>query len=252
MLVDTCVWLDLAQEQKHTLLLLVIESMVKADLLSLIVPCVVLEEFHKNRTRVAEASARSLTAHFLQVKDAVERAGGDERGNKTLLAQFDDVNHRISIIGGSAEGVLNRIDELLETATVIEALDDVLLRAANRALHPKAPCHHENKNSMADAVVIETYFEVIKNLRTAGQRFAFVTHNKCDFSLMSGNQKLPHEDFATLFTKIKSMYFIDLTDCLRRIQPSMVTELMWEQSWIHEPRSLSELLKAEDLLFHQA
>ena len=250
-LIDTCVWLDLAQEQKQTPLLLVVENMVKADLLTLIVPRVVLEEFHKNRVRVAKASARSLTAHFLQVKEAVKKAGGDERGNKSLLAQLDDVNHRIPIIGGSAEGVLNRIDELFKAATIIGASDAVLLRAADRALRRQAPCHHDNKNSMADAVVIETYFDVIKNLGAPGQRFAFVTHNKSDFSLMSGNQKLPHQDFATLFTKIKSMYFINLADCLRRIHPAMVTELMWEQAWLQEPRSLSELLKAEDLLFHQ-
>ena len=47
------------------------------------------------------------------------------------------------------------------------------------------------------------------------------------------------------------MYFINLTECLRRLDPSMVTELMWEQSWSLEPRGLSELMKAEDLLFHQ-
>jgi hypothetical protein len=31
----------------------------------------------------------------------------------------------------------------------------------------------------------------------------------------------------------------------------MVSELVWEQTWNMEPRGLQELLKAEDLLFHQ-
>lgn len=30
----------------------------------------------------------------------------------------------------------------------------------------------------------------------AGQRFAFVTHNRHDFSMVNGNQKLPHPDLA--------------------------------------------------------
>jgi hypothetical protein len=250
-LIDTCVWLDLAQDQKQTPLLLVVENMVKAGLLRLLVPRIVLEEFHKNRTRVAKTSARSLTTHFQQVKEAVNKAGGDEKRKKALLAHLDDVNHRIPIIGGTAEGVLDRIEKLLKTAIIIETSNEVMLKAADRALHRKAPCHHENKNSIADAVVIETYFDTVKSNGSAGQRFAFVTHNKTDFSLVSGNQKLPHEDFVAMFSKIKSMYFINLAECLRRIDPSMVTELMWEQSWSQEPRGLSELMQAEDLLFHQ-
>jgi len=37
-LIDTCVWLDLAQDQKQTPLLLVVENMAKAGLLRLLVP----------------------------------------------------------------------------------------------------------------------------------------------------------------------------------------------------------------------
>jgi hypothetical protein len=37
-------------------------------------------------------------------------------------------------------------------------------RAADRAPHRKAPCHHENKDSMADAIVLETPCEAVKSL----------------------------------------------------------------------------------------
>lgn len=220
-LVDTCVWLDLAQDQKQSPLLLVVENMVESGLLRLLVPRIVLEEFRKNRTRVAKTSVRSLATQFQQVKEAVSKVGGDEQRTKELLAQLDDVNHRIPIIGGAAEGALDRIEKLLKVVTVIETSDRVMLRAAERALHRKAPCHHENKNSIADAIVIETYLDAIKAKGSAGQRFAFVTHNKTDFSLVGGNQKLPHEDFAAQFSRIKSMYFINLAECLRRIDPSL-------------------------------
>ena len=251
-LIDTCVWLDLAQDQKQTPLLLVVENMVKDKALSLIVPRVVRDEFHKNRARVAKASARSLTGHFQQVKEAVNKASSDAKQKKALLAQLDDLNHKIPIIGGAAEGVLERVDKLLSAATIVETSDAVKLKAADRALHRKAPCHHENKNSMADAIVIETYFEALKAGKAkAGERFAFVTHNKNDFSVLNGNHKLPHADLASQFSKIKSMYFINLAELLRRIDPSTLSELMWEQTWEQEPRSLSELQKAEDLLFHQ-
>lgn len=45
------------------------------------------------------------------------------------------------------------------------------------------------------------------------------------------NQKLPHADLAASFSRIKSMHFINLAECLRRIDPMRVTHFMWEQEW---------------------
>ena len=249
-LIDTSVWLDLAEDQNQTPLLSVVEDLIKEGLMNLIVPATVITEFRKNRNRVAKSSAKSLSTHFQLVKDAVRKADGDARRKKLVLSHLSDVDHRIPILGGAAEGTLVRIDQIFATATVIEASDAVMVRAAERALHRKAPCHHENKNSMADAVLIETYFEFVRTTPTR-QRFAFVTHNKHDFSLMNGNQKLPHADFAASFSRIKSMYFINLAECLRRIDTMRVTHSMWEHEWSEEPRSLTEMLKAMDTLTQQ-
>lgn len=249
-LIDTCVLLDMAQDPKQTPLLLVVENMVRQSMLRLVVPRVVIDEFKRNRARVAQASARSLKSHVAQVKEAINRADGNARRKKALLAHLDDLNHRAPIVGGAAETTLARIEKLLGAVTVIEASDTAKLKAAERALHKRAPCHHDSKNSIADALVLETYFEAVKR-GTRGERFAFVSHNRSDFSVPNGNQKLPHPDIAAGFSRIKSLYFINLAECLRRIDPSMVSELVWEQTWDMEPRGLHDLLKAEDLLFHQ-
>jgi hypothetical protein len=249
-LVDTSVWLDLAQDEKLTPLLLVVEGMVDDGLLNLLVPSIVISEFRKNRARVAKSSAKSLSSHFQLVKDAIRRFDGDSKRKEKLLAHLSDVDHRIPLLGGAAEGTLERINLLLETASIIEPSEAAKLRAAERALHRTAPCHHENKNSIADAVLIETYFERVK-AAPARERFAFVTHNKHDFSLVNGNQKLPHADLASSFSRIRSMYFINLAECLRRIDPIRVTHLMLEQEWSQEPRTLTEMLKAMHLLEQQ-
>ena len=99
-------------------------------------------------------------------------------------------------------------------------------------------------------MVIEAYFEAVEAAK-AGERFAFVTHNKSDFSMLNGNQKLPHPDLAPGFSRIKSLYFINLAELLRRIDPTTVTELIWEQMWPQEPRSLSEMLTAHEILWRQ-
>jgi hypothetical protein len=249
-LIDTCVWLDLAQDPKQTPLLLVVENMVREEALSLIVPRVVHDEFHRNRERVAKASARSLASHFQQVKEAVKRGTADPGRQRTLLAQLDNLNHKIPLIGGAAEGVLERIAQLFQRAAILETSDASKLRAADRALNRRAPCHRENKNSMADAIVAEMYFEAAKGGKP-GERFAFVTHNKSDFSVLNGDQRIPHPDLSAGFSKIKSLYCVNLAELLRRIEPSTVAELIWEQTWEQEPRSLAELLRAHEMLWRQ-
>lgn len=249
-LIDTCVWLDLAQDPKQTPLLSVVETMVNDRVLSLLVPQLVIDEFSKNRERVAKSSARSLAGHFQQVREAVNKGVGNSKRKKALLEQLDDLNHKIPLIGGAAEGVLDRVDKLLQQATSIKTSDAAKLRAADRALTRSAPCHRESKNSIADALLVEIYFESVRAGKS-GERFAFVTHNKSDFSAATGNQKLPHADLVSGFSKIRSMFFINLAELLSRIDPTAVTELVWEQTWQREPRGLSELLAAHEMLWRQ-
>jgi hypothetical protein len=250
-LIDTSVWLDLAEDAKQTPLLDLVERLLADAQMRLLVPRIVVEEFHKNRDRVAKSSAKSLSTHFNHVKSAIRKVDGDKRQKDRVLDYLSNLDHRIPILGGAAEGALTRIAAILSLSTIIDASDAVKLRAADRALYRKAPCHHENKNSMADALLIETYFECVRTSGGKGQRFAFVTHNKHDFSIVSGNQKLPHADLAASFSKIKSMYFINLAECLRRIDPTRVTYAMWEQESDQEPRSLSEMLDAMERLTTQ-
>src|SRR5258708_14552635 len=109
---------------------------------------------------------------------------------------------------------------------------------------------HRGRNSMADALIIEIYSECVSSSKSVGQRFAFVTHNKDDFSLEQGNRKLPHEDLRGMFSRIKSLYFINLVEALRRVDPSFVSETMFEYSYSEDPRGLHEILEAEALLFY--
>jgi hypothetical protein len=249
-LIDTSVWLDFAQDDKQTPLLTVVEEMVEAGQIYLLVPSIVVNEFRKNSPRVAKSSVKSLATHFQLVKDAVRRYEGDTDKKEAVLALLADVDHRIPLLGGAAEGTLKRINALFDRATIIDPSDAAKLKAAERALTRKAPCHHENKNSIADAMLIEIFFECVAKGQ-ARQRFAFVTHNKLDFSLTNGNQKLPHGDLSRSFSRIRSMYFINLAECLRRIDPMRVTYLMWEQEWSQEPRGLTELLTEMRILERQ-
>lgn len=249
-LIDTCVWLDLAKDPKQAPVLGVVEELVKLGMVELLVPRIVLDEFQRNKERIARESAKSLKAHFRLVKEAVGKVDGDKKKMRLVLSHLDDVDHKIPLIGGQAVGTLDRIESLLAAAPIIETSEAVRLRAAQRAIEKKAPFHHD-KNAMADAMLIEIYAESARDKSASGVRFAFVTHNKNDFSIEHGNQKMPHADFAAYFSRIKSLFFINLPEALRRVEPSLVTDIMVEQSWTQDSRGLHEILEAEELLFNQ-
>jgi hypothetical protein len=169
----------------------------------------VVDEFRRNRERIARESAKSLSVHFRLVKEAVGKVGGDKKKMQVVLSHLEDVGHKIPIVGGVAAAALDRIEKLLSASPIIDPSEGVMLYAAQRAIEKKAPFHRD-KNSMADAILIETYAECLHDKAASRIRFAFVTHNKNDFSLENGNQKIPHPDLASLFSRIKSLYFINL------------------------------------------
>jgi hypothetical protein len=246
-LIDTCVWLDLAKDAKEQPLLGVLEELVRDGQVVLVVPRIVLDEFARNKSRVAAESGRSISDVVKRVREIVERVG-DPRGKQIALEQLADVGHRVPLLGEVAIASIGRIEALLDTGTVVETSADAKMRAADRALMGRAP-FHRNKNSVADAVLIETYGDLVKAKGSVGARFAFVTHNTKDFSHPAGSVALPHPDFAAYFSKVKSLYMTGLGTTLRRIAPSLVTDRMAEEEREQEPRRLSEILIAlEELL----
>jgi hypothetical protein len=250
MLVDTCVWLDLVKDPNQQSLLGVIEELMNMGELSLIVPQIVVDEFQKNKARITDESSRSLSSHFKQVKEVVNKFG-DPGKKQAILHQLNDLDQKIPLLGAAkATGSVTRIERLL-TAAPITITYEVKGRAAQRAIEGRAP-FHRNKNSIADAMLIEIYADEVTSKNSRGIRFAFVTHNLSDFSDPGGNKKTPHPDIAPLFSKRKSMYFISLAEAVHRVMPSLVPQILLEyDEWELEPRGLKEIQDAEEELMNK-
>jgi len=247
LLIDTCVWLDLAKDHQQESLLTVLEELVRQKQVSLILPRTIVDEFARNKTRVAEESCRSLSGVLKRVKEAVNKFGHG-KSKQITLDQLNDVDHKIPILGEAAIGAISRIEALFGSTPIIELTDEIKVRAAQRAIEKRAP-FHKQRNGINDAILIEIYAGVVKSKNAPKVRFAFVTHNTSDFSHPNCSNKLPHPDIAAFFTKIKSLYSISLGETLRRIQPELVSDVMLEQEWEQESRGLTEILAAlEELL----
>ncbi len=244
-LIDTCVWLDLAKDYQQQAILSALEDLIRQEEISLILPRTVVQEFDRNKARIIEESSRSLSSTFKRVKEAVEKFG-DPRQKTKVLSQLNEIDHRIPILGDAATGTINRIEKLFARTPILEVSDAVKLRAAQRALDNRAPFHRQ-RNSMNDALLIEMYAEATAR-PSSRVRFAFITHNTKDFSHPNANTKLPHPDLAACFSRTKSLYFTTLGEALRRIEPEHFADLMIEHQWIEETRGLTEILKAIDEL----
>ena len=245
-LIDTCVWLDLAKEFHHQSILGALEELIRQRDIELILPRTVVDEFARNKARIIEESGHSLSTTIKRVKEAVDKFG-DPRQKDIVLAQLNEVDHRLPMLGEAAVSSVSRIEKLFNSSTIIEISDSVKLRAAQRAIDKLAPFHRQ-RNGIGDSILLEVYIDAI-GVKTAGRkRFAFITHNTKDFSHPTANNKLPHPDIAGCFSHLKSLYFITLGEALRRVQPKQFNDLMIENEWLEEPRRLSEIVEAIDEL----
>lgn len=86
---------------------------------------------------------------------------------------------------------INRVERLIESAEKISISERSKIAAIQRGLDKKAP-FHISKNSVADAVIIEQFYEFSLGVNTADSCF-FITHNHNDFS--AKDHRKPHTDF---------------------------------------------------------
>jgi len=100
-LIDTCVWLDLAKDYQQQPILAALEELIRQGDISLLLPRTVIDEFSRNKARVIEESGRSLSGTLKRVKEAVEKFG-DPRKKQRVLQELNDVDHRIPTLGSTA------------------------------------------------------------------------------------------------------------------------------------------------------
>ena len=243
LLVDTCVWLDLAKDHGQQSILAALEELVKAGEVELIVPRIVLEEFAANKDRIVEEAGRSFSGALRRAREAVDKFG-DPKRKKKAITDIDEVVRRVGNLGDDAVEGVARIKKLFDAATAVETTIAIKLRAADRGINKMAPFHRQ-RNGINDSILIETYAELLTG-SVPRQRFAFITHNVKDFSHPTGNQTLPHPDIDGLFSRIRSRYFISLGAALKSFRPDEFADLMIEHEQMDfPPRRLSEIWAAE-------
>jgi hypothetical protein len=243
-LLDTCVWLDLAQPINEPLLT-ALEQIAHLKEIELLVPQIVQDEFARNKPKIIKESGRSIASALKRARSAVS-SYENKRKRKTALDVLMDVEHALGHASDVTADSLSRIEKLLSAVPAHPTSDEAIRRASQRALDKKAPFHN-GKNNFADALLIELYGELS---RKAGTRFLFVTHNFHDFSVPHGDNRLPHPELAFFFSRVKSRYFIKLADALRSVRYDTFESALYDtERFDMEPRRASEIYEAIAELF---
>jgi hypothetical protein len=243
LLLDTCVWLDLAGNDANEPLLGALEALCRQHVIDIVVPQIVRDEFANNKDRVVRESGRSLAGVLKRARVAVLTHG--DKGRRNAAAVLDDIEHKLNNSPDNAAQAMARIEKIFADSIPCGTNDQATLRASVRALEKKAPFHN-GRNNFADALILELYGQMVENGKG---RCVFVTHNVKDFSATNADQRLPHPDIGQHFSRIKSRYFIKLIDALRMLRPDQFAEAMFEHEFTMEPRRASEIADAiEELI----
>ena len=222
-----------------------LEVVVHQRLVDLILPQMIVDEFARNRDKTLRTSAQRMTSALRGARDVVEQVGS--RKDKRLLAKrLKDFGQKVPLVGNTPLSAVTRIEALFAASAAVPVNESVKLRAANRAIEGKAPCH-SGRNSINDAVLIEMYADALSAPDAKSKRFMFVSKNKADFG--DTDERKPHADIAEHFSRMKSRYFTGLKDALTVIDPMSVSEIQFNGEDWEEPRVLSEILEAQDDLY---
>lgn len=245
-LIDTCAWLDLAKNIDGQKIIVTVRVLAHHGRLTLVAPGLVIDEFERNRERVAADMTRSLASHFRQTRLAIDEHG--QEGRDAALKELDNLAHRVPLINQLATRNFDDIRELLAKGLRLTPTNEEKARVVQRGIDKRAPCH-TSRNGVADAVLIELYSSMVDNPSDPEDRACFVTSNKSDFSAEGADDRIPHPDIAGLFADPRSHYYTSVAAAMAAEFAEEFDELVEEFDFREEPRNLEEIQEAEQELY---
>jgi hypothetical protein len=249
LLVDTSVWLDLARRRDGQKWIVPLRLLVFHGDVELLVPDVLLAEYGRNRDRIETGMKSGVAERFKALRRDVVDYGGENRDD--ALSWVDALAHQVPLIGAMTTRNFDEIRELLKKGQRLEPGEAEHAGVVRRGLDKLAPLHR-NKNSVADALLVELYASTVVAGDLSVDSYAFVTSNHEDFSAAGTDRRQPHPDIADLFAQEGSSYHLGvegLVDVLRAHFTEEFDELVEESDFAEEPRRLDEILQAEQEYF---
>jgi hypothetical protein len=249
LLIDTSAWLDLATRRDGQKWIVPLRIFMFQGKLELLVPAVIIEEFDRNRPRLEAAVTTSVLDRLRQLRRELREFAGQQNER----AWLEETTQHIPLVNAMTPQNFREIRELLLKGKSLAPTESEYARVVQRGLAKKAP-FSTDKNSVADALLIELYASQLKEA-DPGDVHCFITSNHRDFSMPNGDHRHPHPDLADLFNDPASRYLYQVDGLHSILTDYFGDEFLEEYEEVEflmndeEPRTLGEILDAEKEFF---
>ena len=248
LLIDTSVWLNIAKRRDGQQIIVPLRVLLHQKKLEILVPTLILDEFERNRPRAEAATSKSIRERFRLLRQDLQDYGDDE-----AQRWIAEMAYQIPYVSGRSLQNFSEISDLLRAGTQLLPGDAEYSAVVKRGLEKKAPLHLD-KNSVADALLVEQYATAL-GAGSEKDQYVFATANYADFSAPKGDRRQPHDDIASLFTDPNSHYVYDVDGLVEVLGEELGSDYLDEADDVEfiqntsETRSLTDVLAAEHEFF---
>src|SRR5689334_22601357 len=109
LLVDTSVWLDLAQRRDGQKWIVPMRYFIHKNYLQLLVPALAIEEFDRNRSRAEDAVTVKVRDRFRPIRNDLDAYANDEQRRQWL----QEMTHYIPLVSAMTVRNFSEISDLL-------------------------------------------------------------------------------------------------------------------------------------------
>ena len=215
LIIDTCVWIDLCKNFPEVRKKLT--ELVERQKATLLLPQIVIDEWNRNKfSKIVVAKQESIQGMINSARKLSQYMKSDAANTLgTVLEQLCKKEIAKEIVSDEIDAV----DDLFaHPSTIIPPLTiHIKAQAADLALTKKAPFH--KKNSMADALIILSSIEYVK--QNSLGNVIFISNNTQDFSATNDKTQI-HEDLREIFEHRGIQFFINIGQAINEIENNLV------------------------------
>lgn len=223
--VDTCSWLNLLKHVSQFSTIIAVLNLVNSGELKVVLPRQVLLEYKKNVENVVSTLKLESERHVkwfselakkTKTKDAKEAKKLSEQVYDKYVAILEESRKEMEVI-------------LFDKALEIELTPQIVQRAVDRGLEKRKP-FTDKKNSMGDALIIESVFEYCSLSSNDVKHKYFVSSNTNDFcedenknKQDKAEKKVVHTDLLNDFNSLNLNFSNNLSEAVNRVFPGSLS-----------------------------
>ncbi len=216
-LIDTCSWIDLLNEDDNKLLPH-LEFWKDNNYINIISNKVIIDEWNKHKELQKKKFTESATTKYRHLLEVSKK---ENLHLPALKPRIENVENQIK-----------SIDKLISEAIILEIDNETKAYISDRNLNGKAPFHNK-VDSIKDAYII---YSALKHFEGSEEGFIFISANKSDFGNPTNLEKEIHSDIVEHYCNVKIEYYSEIGRAISQLKADLPMVLSSETE-IEQPEN---------------